>query len=272
MKSKLLILVMLILNILAPLTFLYSEPENVLYSNWLRNPVAVDGDVTFSNEWSDANKIELTLGTNYGRSPPFQAVTLWAKNDADNLYLLYCIKTDFIDYDLGDTAYIYYLMPDPVSRYIFSDKSETEQLGSTLYLTDYDGSSWLNDVSLSGENNVEGMGHFDGVFYWFELKKPLNSGDGHDWIFLYDEVYGFADSPIDKEEHLCVGMHDNSEGYDLQAFIQLAISGPDLNQIQSVGGIVEDIQRFLVLVSVITRLFGYITIIGLGAWLYIRRH
>lgn len=129
----------------------------------------------------------------------------------------------------------------------------------------------MNDLDKGGENNVEGMGHFDSVFYWFELKKPLNSGDGYDWIFQFEDTYGLADSPIDKEEHLCIGMHDSSEGYDLQTFIQLWISGPDHGQIQSVGGTVEDIPRIPVLVSLISRVAEYSTILVLGDWVYLRR-
>ena len=172
---------------------------------------------------------------------------------------------------MSDTAYIYYHIPDEVSGLVFSDKSVTSQLGSTFDLFNKTGGSWMNDLDKGGENNVEGMGHFDGVFYWFELKKPLNSGDGFDWIFQYEDTNGFADSSIDKEEHLCIGMSVSSEGYDLQAFIQLVIRGPDQNQIQSVGGIVEDIPRFQILVSVFTRITAYSTILIVAVWVYLRR-
>jgi hypothetical protein len=100
----------------------------------------------------------------------------------------------------------------------------------------------------------------------------LNSGDGYDWIFQYEGTYGYADSPIDKEEHLYVGMHDSSEGYDLKAFIQLMISGPNQSQVHSVGGTAEDIPRSPVLVSVISRVAAYSTILVLGVWLYLCRH
>ena len=271
MKSKLPVILSLIILTLTPLVTANSDPDNVIESSWLRNPVAVYGDVTFSNEWSDANKIELTIGTNYGRSPPFYEVTLWAKNDADYLYLLYCIKFGYINYDLSDTAYIYYLIPDDVSGLLFSDKSITSQLGDTTDLFNKTGSTWMNDVDKGGENNVEGMGHYDGVFYWFELKKPLDSGDTYDWIFLHEETYGFADSPIDKEEHLCIGLHDHSESYDLQAFIQLIISGPDQSQVQSVGGLVEGVPKLSVLIILLTRIAIYGTILTISVWIYSKR-
>lgn len=79
MKLKLLTLLLLIGFLFTPMTIAFCDPDNVLESMWLRNPVAVDGDVSFSNEWSDANKIELTIGTNYGRSPPFHDYSMGKK-------------------------------------------------------------------------------------------------------------------------------------------------------------------------------------------------
>ena len=146
MKMELWTLLLLVGFLFTPMTLGSCDPDNVLESKWLKNPVAVDGDVTFSNEWSDANKIELNIGTNYGQSPPFHEVTLWAKNDATHLYLLYCIKFDYINYDLSDTVYIYYLIQDEVSGPIFSDKSVIYQLGATMDLCENTGSSWTNDL------------------------------------------------------------------------------------------------------------------------------
>ncbi len=271
MKTKLLILLLIASSIVLTTPVVYGDQITVIKSKWLKNPVYVDGDVTFSNEWSDANKKELTIGTNYGRSPPFYETTIWAKNDADNLYLLYCIKFDYMNYDLSDTAYIYYLLPHEVSGVIFSDKSVTSQLGITTDLCEKMGAVWQNDLDLGGENNVEGMGHFDGVFYWFEIKKPLNSGDGRDWVLPLGEPCGIADSPIDKEEHLCVGLYDTSEGYDLQAFIQLVISAPNNDTVQSVGGTVEKAPILPVLVTLISRIMIYVSILITVIWFKLRR-
>ncbi len=75
------------------------------------------------------------------------------------------------------------------------------------------------------------MGHFDGIFYWLEIKKPLNNQDGPDWDLSFGDTYGYADSPIDTEEHLCLRLHDQSEDYDVQAFIQITKSSPEARNI-----------------------------------------
>ena len=104
-------MLLLIGSLISAIPIAQCDQITIIESKWLKNQVYVDGDVTFSNEWSDANKKEVIIGTNYGRSPPFYETTIWAKNDADHLYLLYCIKFDYMNYDLSDTAYIYYLLP-----------------------------------------------------------------------------------------------------------------------------------------------------------------
>jgi len=80
------------------------------------------------------------------------------------------------------------------------------------------------------------MGHYDGLFYWFEIKKPLNSGDMRDWFFEHGETYGYAASPIDRSDHLCVGIIDDSQGYSIQNFIQLVIAKPSIADHVPVGG------------------------------------
>ncbi len=88
------------------------------------------------------------------------------------------------------------------------------------------------------------MGHFDGIFYWFEIKKPPNNQDGLDWDLSFRDTYGYTDSPIDTEEHICLKLHDQSENYDIQAFIQITISSPEARNIIPVGGNVEAISRW----------------------------
>jgi len=80
------------------------------------------------------------------------------------------------------------------------------------------------------------MGHFDGLFYWFEIMKPLNSGDGRDWLFEVGGTYGYSDSPIGESDHLVVGLIDESQEYQIQSFIQIELQPPPPGKVTPVGG------------------------------------
>ncbi len=258
--KKLVTLTLMVLTVIQTVYVSQCEHPNTLRSAWLINPVYLDGDITDAKEWIDAESIELDLGTNYGRSPPFLETKIWAKNDLTDIYLLYRIKFPYSSYDLDDQAFIYYLIHDIPSGFIATDKSSVGQLGSPNDQYNYDGTTWTNDVP-TGVNNVEGMGHYDGIFYWFEIKKPLNSGDMCDWFFEVGETYGYADSPIDKSEHLCVGIYDDSQGYNVQNFIQLVIAKTSFVDYTPVGGelfptLKEEVVKFL-----IAKIIIYLTVI-----------
>jgi len=254
--KKLITLILLLLAASQSIYVSYCEHPNKLRSAWLVNPVYVDGDITDAKEWIDANSIELNLGTNYGRSPPFLKTKIYAKNDDTYLYLLYRIEFPFSSYDLDDKAFIYYLIFN-TTGFIATDRSIVGQLGSTQDQFNYTGTTWQNDLP-GGVNNVEGMGHYDGIFYWFEIKKPLNSGDMRDWVFEFGETYGYATSPIDRTEHLCVGIYDDSARYSVQNFIQLVIANPALPDYIPVGGELAPVSKEEVLRRLIQRVAVYL--------------
>jgi hypothetical protein len=253
-------LLMLLLTVTQTVYVSLCEHPNTLRSAWLVNPVYLDGDITDAKEWIDAESIELDIGTNYGRSPPFLETKIWAKNDLTDLYLLYRIKFQISNYDLDDQAFIYYLIHDTPTGFIATDKSIVGQLGLTQDLYNYDGSTWTNDIP-TGVNNVEGMGHYDGIFYWFELKKPLNSGDMCDWVFEIGATYGYASSPIDKSDHLCIGLYDDSQDYNIQNFIQLVIAKPSIADFPPVGGEIVSTQKEEILRILLIRIIDYLTVL-----------
>jgi len=258
--KKLLLLTILMLAASQSIYVSLCEPPNRLISAWSINPVTIDGDITNPKEWIDANSIELIIGTNYGRSPPFLETKIWAKNDMTHLYLLYRIQFPYNEYDLADLAFIYYLIPATPSGYIITDKSIVGQLTTPQDLFNYTGTTWQNDVP-GGENNVEGMGHYDGTFYWFEIKKPLNSQDSRDWLFELGETYGYATSPIHTTDHLCIGMFDESKRYAIQNFIQLVIAKPAINEDITVGGELAPTLRKQILLNLVQTAIIYLATI-----------
>ena len=256
--KKLVMTTMLLLTISQTVYVSLCEHPHKINSAWLINPVYIDGDITDAKEWIDANSIELNLGTNYGRSPPFLETKIWAKNDMTNLYLLYRIKFPYNSYDLTDQAFIYYLLHNATGGYIATDRSIIGQMGNTVDQFNYTGTTWQNDLP-GGENNVEGMGHYDSLFYWFEIKKPLNSGDMRDWVFEHGETYGYASSPIDLSDHLCIGLHDRSERYAIQNYIQLVIAEPGIPEHTPVGGELVPVSKRDVLWYLVQRVVVYLT-------------
>jgi hypothetical protein len=258
--KKALILILLLLTVTQTVYVSLCEHPHILRSAWLVNPVYLDGDITDAKEWIDAESIELDLGTNYGRSPPFLETKIWAKNDLHDIYLLYRIEFSYSNYDLDDQAFIYYLIYGTPTGFIATDKSLVGQLKSPNDQYNYDGTTWTDDIP-TGENNVEGMGHYDGTFYWFEVKKPLDTGDMCDWVFEIGETYGYASSPIDKSDHLCVGLYDDSQDYNIQNFIQLIIAKPSIANFTPVGGELVPTQKAEIIKMLLLRITAYLTVI-----------
>lgn len=204
------------------------QPDYLIKSNWLLNPVTIDGQITSSTEWSDAWYNDIVIGKTWGTEPPFYNMRLWVKNDNDFIYLLYRIEYPAIEYDLGDDAAIAYFWPyyDPVSLWEYSDIAWVCQDGWTGDAYGWDDITWKDDLTAAppGENNVEGYGSYDGTYYWFEIKKELNSGDGYDWNLQPGETYGWKEESEEKGDHLLVSLWDQSERVPIQNYIRLTIA------------------------------------------------
>ena len=217
----------------------------ILQSSWLKTPVSVDGKETTTKEWSDANTYIITLGLNEGMSPPYLRAKIWVKNDQENLYIL--IKIAYLDKIPGDNedqAFLYYLWSTLAGTdWDRSDAAWLHQLGSPTDLTNYDGDTWQQDTSATppGENNVQGTGYHDTTFYWFEMARPLDSGDQWDWSIAPGETIGEGNME-QTGDLLYVGIHDDSEGHDIETRITLTLAKqPEYNY--PVGGTLEEHEK-----------------------------
>jgi KaiC/GvpD/RAD55 family RecA-like ATPase len=170
----------------------------------------MDGKPTTANEWSDASKISLSLrcgiaGLDWiycgweGATAPVEPldVVVWAKHDGSWLYLLYQIPQITYQYRSGPEVWI---------NYCFSGTGKAPWTGcdlGSLYLNLTDRSNYVNDeyfyrgrtggndvTKFGGQRNAIGAATFDDRYYWFELRKMLNSGDGADWVMLPSKTYG----------------------------------------------------------------------------------
>ena len=148
-------------------------------------------------------------------SPPFVNAKVWAKNDDMWLYLLYRIEWSIADYDIDDEATIAYFWGQYVPPWEHSDYScacfAGSSWGGPWDAYGWDDTQWYTDTDDGGENNVEGAATHDGIYYWFEFRKELSSGDGHDWSFGPGEIHfllaGLWDDSISQEYHADMELH-----------------------------------------------------------------
>ena len=194
-------------------------------SSWLSNPVTLDGKMG-PGEWSDSTPTDLTLSPWPSGSQTVSA-RVWMKNDATWLYVLE--RVEWVDspdaFDAGDMLYFW---PG------YSDLGGVRFNNATIdYYGHSTGTTWYNDTSApGGHNDTQGAASYDAVndFYWFEYKRPLDSGDGYDpntgwgydWSFVAGGTYGATGTG------LIVEFWDYSTLTPYDVNILLHLSSPDM--------------------------------------------
>lgn len=235
------ILALLLLTYLNAITPTTHAAVASIQSRWLINPVAPDGEITNQLEWSDAQKTEIILGLNGGKSPPYLRTWIWVKNDHTTLYILLKIEHfKSLQYDAEDQSFIYYLWADEATEnWDKSDAGWAYQLGSPRDLHGYNGLTWTQDtLAPGGQNNVKGGGYYDSLFYWFEIVKTLDSGDGYDWKLGPGDTVG-AGNPAQTKDLLYVGLYDDSQGKRLENRVAITLATEPETRRTPVGGTLE---------------------------------
>lgn len=244
-SSRVIPATMLLIFVVISATFicaLASELPTPVVSAWTTNPVTIDGEMTSSDEWVEATPIDVVIGI-YDTGADFN-MRIWAKNDKTDLYLLYRVSFHSSLYDDHDDAGISYFWPewDPLNGWENNDAGfcsiNPRYEGQTRDYYGWDGAQFFKDVEATppGENNFEGMGTYDGNYYWFEMKKPLNSGDGYDWDFELGETYGWHEGTPGKSDDLVVYYFDESEESVYNGLIRLTIASEEKSGPSSSSG------------------------------------
>jgi len=186
-------------------------------SYYLKSSVTLDGQITSTTEWSDAVPQNLTL-PEWGNGAAAVSAKCWMKNDLNWLYILERVTWSGPTSAKSDSDISYYwdwwngVWPH-------SDMGGVNFDGTTFDMYGWDETTWYNDPV----NNVQGKATYDGTYYWFEFKKPLNSGDGYDWTFVPGETYG------PNPPSLMVGFYDESAGTWYGTNILLTLSSLSLS-------------------------------------------
>ena len=163
---------------------------NHLFSTAVFYPVTIDGRVTDIKEWADSRPIYPSLTNADDVSSSYNA-TVWAKNNDELLYFLIMVEPNSPDYSIQNGFGVIYRWQDE-SGERFYDESTTFLDGATTDWCELDNGIWEHDTHpmADGRMNVNAKGSFDGENYWFEICKPMNSGDGCDWALKPGETIG----------------------------------------------------------------------------------
>ncbi|MFX1456844.1 MAG: ABC transporter substrate-binding protein [Promethearchaeota archaeon] len=161
-------------------------------SNWLVNEVNLDGVISLG-EWDETIAYDISLNRTWGwpnrqSEPSSKVLTVRFKNDEDWLYILYEIPKAQLE-TAPEWAGIEGFWE------FFSDSGVVELGGTTRDEYGWDGTQFYNDIYNSGYNNVEGTGSYDDIYYRFEFRKELNSGDPLDWSYWPGEMMGNLIAP-----------------------------------------------------------------------------
>jgi hypothetical protein len=173
------------------------EPPPTVASAWAYTPPTIDGFLS-DNEWDDAAKVMFTLLT-----PELHDCSLYAKNDARNIYLLVVIEDEeYNPFPPGggpcDSLSIKFDNDNDGVRWTVGDddlfiRGDAGFIYDGFYRSD---GGWGPDTSNGGTSDIVGaVRHTNpsGVgTYSFEFSHPLDTADDtHDFSLSPGDVVGF---------------------------------------------------------------------------------
>ena len=85
-----------------------------------------------------------------------------------------------------------YFWPRYMGTWAHSDGTFVNVKGELQDMTEWDETQFFEDIEVSqtGTIDAEGAAEKSGGYYWFEVKKTLNSGDIYDWAVEPGQVIG----------------------------------------------------------------------------------
>ena len=158
-------------------------------SMFIDHEVQVDGEINSVDEWSKALCVDLRFyeGNDYN-SPNVHQARWWVQNDDQFVYFLVRVPKDL---PLDGVA-VDYFWPRYTGTWEHSDVTFVDIEGELFDGSNWDEVDFYDDVELTpqGSINFEAVVREDGNFYWFEIKKELDSGDPYDWEVKPGQIIG----------------------------------------------------------------------------------
>ncbi len=187
-------------------------------SPYISHSIIIDGKITSQEEWSNAPCVDYRL--HYGinvTNPNFQRARWWVQNNAEDIFFLVRVPKEH----LPRGVYVNYWWPQYTGTWEHSDGVYAKINDEIFDHGQWDEMQWQYDTDLDppGTVDIEARSTEDDEFYWFELKRALNSGDSYDWVFELGKTYGA--NPYDM---VMIGM-ESADGTFLR-YIQLEIGEP----------------------------------------------
>jgi hypothetical protein len=184
-------------------------------SPYISHSIEIDGEITSPEEWANAPCIDFRL--HYGinvTNPNFQRARWWVQNDGQDIYFLVRVPKEYSPRGV----YVNYWWPQYTGTWEHSDGVYARINDEVFDHGQWDEMQWQYDTDLDppGTVDIEARSTEDDGFYWFELKRALNSGDNYDWVFEPGQTYG--NNPYDS---VMIGI-ESEEGTFLR-YIQLEI-------------------------------------------------
>ena len=167
----------------------------------------IDGEVS-PGEWDQAMCINLRL-YEWGDRQNGEILRARWQLQYDRQFIYYLIRVPK-QTRVNGTAMAYF-WPIYDGTWPHSDGFFVDTTGYYQDHSNWDESNWYKDETLSppGSIDVEAAVREDEEFYWFEIKKALDSRDGYDWSLDVGDVIG--NNP--KDTLLFVLLLDKSEYY-----------------------------------------------------------
>jgi hypothetical protein len=126
---------------------------------------------------------ELDSGTNVFR-------VRWRVQN-DERYVYYLARVKRVPQPRG--VAVDYFWPEYTGSWAHSDGLFVNSGGDYIDMANWDEEQWHEDIELSpaGTVDVKAAVRKDGEYYWFEIRRELDSGDQWDWAVEPGDTVGF---------------------------------------------------------------------------------
>lgn len=240
---------------------------NHIQSSAWDDPVVLDGYITNVNEWQDSKPVYLTLIPSNEAYGSLNAA-IWAKNTNEYIFFLVMVEANQITHNDDNGIGIQYEWIDDETGRQLHDESAAFFGGITTdwcrLSSGFEGEDI--DSDKGGRNDVKARSRYEGTTYWFELSKPLNSGDGCDWILVPDKFIGEM-----SESLYLVFWDQNEDVFEYRASMSLSLHNETVVSIPNTlieGPIIDDPAPLSILSRFLSQPLYAIPVLGLGVSIF----